>query len=124
MVRATNGPANRQRKNRRFKAAKGYRGGRSTLWRTVQETLLRAQAFATADRRRKKRDFRAMWIVRISAAAKLRGMPYSQFMDGLKKAGIALDRKQLAELAIHDPAAFDALVQEARDARATAAAAV
>lgn len=117
MVRATNGSASKQKKNRRFKEARGYRGGRSRLWRTVSETLLRANAYATADRRRKKRDYRAMWIVRISAAARARGISYSVLMDGLAKAGITLNRKQLAEIAIHDPAGFDGLVESARAAR-------
>jgi large subunit ribosomal protein L20 len=117
MVRATNGSASKQKKNRRFKEARGYRGGRSKLWRTVSETLLRANAYATADRRRKKRDYRAMWIVRISAAARARGISYSVLMDGLHKAGIELNRKQLSEIAIHDPAGFDGLVEAARAAR-------
>ena len=116
MTRATNGAASRQKKNRRLKEARGYRGGRSKLWRTASETLVRAHAYATADRRRKKRDFRSLWIVRISAAARLRGISYSQLMNGLNKAGIELSRKQLAALALHEPAAFDALVAEARTA--------
>ena len=114
MTRATNGAASRQKKNRRLKEARGYRGGRSRLWRTASETLVRAHAYATADRRRKKRDFRSLWIVRISAAARMRGISYSALMDGLKKAGIALSRKELAALALHEPAAFDALVDEVR----------
>jgi len=121
MVRATNGAASKQKKNRRFKEARGYRGGRSSLWRTVSETLIRANAFATADRRRKKRDYRAMWIVRVSAAARARGMSYSALIDGLHKAGIQLNRKQLAELAIHDPAGFDGVAEAAKAARAAAA---
>ncbi len=122
MVRATNGAASRQKKNRRLKEARGYRGGRSRLWRTVAESLVRAQAYAFAGRRRKKRDFRGLWIVRISAAARMRGISYSQLIDGLNKAAIQVNRKQLAELAIQEPAAFDALVAEARGARAAAAA--
>jgi large subunit ribosomal protein L20 len=118
MVRVTFGAVRRQKKNRYFKQAKGFRGGRSTLWRTVRETLLRAWAFSQRDRRAKKRAFRRLWIVRINAAARMRGMTYSAFVDGLKKAGVALDRKQLSEIAIHDPAGFDALVGEARSARA------
>lgn len=122
MVRATNGSASKQKKNRRFKEARGYRGGRSKLWRTVSETLLRAHAYATADRRRKKRDYRSMWIVRVSAAARARGMSYSALIDGLNKAGITLNRKQLSELAIHDPAGFDGVVEAARSARQAATA--
>ena len=118
MVRVTLGAPRHRKKVRYFKQAKGFRGGRSKLWRTVRETLLRAWAYSTRDRRTKKRQFRRLWITRINAAARLRGMSYSAFVDGLKKAGIELDRKSLSELAIHDPAAFDKLVEEARSARA------
>ena len=118
MTRVTMGSPRRQKKVRYFKQARGFRGGRSKLWRTVRETLLRAWAFSTRDRRVKKRQFRRLWIIRVNAAARMRGVSYSQFIDGLKKAGITLDRKQLSELAIHDPKAFDALVNEARTARA------
>ncbi|MFO1011028.1 MAG: 50S ribosomal protein L20 [Planctomycetota bacterium] len=117
MVRVTMGAPRRQKKNRYFKQAKGFWGGRSRLWRTVRETLIRAWAFSTRDRRAKKRTFRRLWIIRVNAAARMRGMSYSTFIDGLKKAKIDLDRKQLSELAIHDPKAFDALVNEARAAR-------
>ena len=117
MVRSTYGPARRQKKARRFKQARGYRGGRSKLWRTASETLIRAWAYATRDRKQKKRQFRRLWIVRVNAAARMRGVSYSQFIDGLNKAGVKLNRKQLAELAIHQPGAFDALVEEAKAAR-------
>ena len=117
MVRVTIGAARRRKKNRYFKQAKGYWGGRSKLWRTVRETLLRAWAYASRDRRHKKRVFRRLWIVRVNAAARIRGMTYSQLIDGLNKAKITLNRKQLSEIAIHDPKAFDALVNEARSAR-------
>ncbi|MFM7281797.1 MAG: 50S ribosomal protein L20 [Planctomycetia bacterium] len=117
MVRVTIGAPRRQKKNRYFKQAKGFWGGRSTLWRTVRETLLRAWAYGTRDRRHKKRIFRRLWIVRVNAAARSRGMTYAQFIDGLKKAKIDLNRKQLSEMAIHDPKGFDALVAEARTAR-------
>jgi large subunit ribosomal protein L20 len=117
MVRITMGAPRRQKKNRYFKQAKGFRGGRSTLWRTVRETLLRAWAFSQRDRRTKKRMFRRLWIIRLNAAARVRGISYSQFIDGLKKANITLDRKQLSEIAIHDPKGFDAIVNEARAAR-------
>ena len=118
MVRVTYGAPRRQKKVRLFKQARGYRGGRSKLWRTVRETLIRSWAYAYRDRRQRKRQFRRLWIIRINAAARMRGINYSQFMNGLKRAGIELNRKQLSELAIHDPAAFDALVEEARAARA------
>jgi large subunit ribosomal protein L20 len=117
MVRVTLGAPRRQKKNRYFKQAKGFRGGRSTLWRTVRETLLRAWAFSQRDRRAKKRMFRRLWIIRVNAAARMRGLTYSQFIDGLKRAGVTLDRKQLSEIAIHDPSGFDALVTEAKSAR-------
>lgn len=117
MVRVTYGAPRRQKKARYFKRAKGFRGGRSKLWRTVRETLLRAWSFAYRDRRQRKRQMRRLWITRINAATRMRGMSYSTFSDGLKKASIELDRKQLSELAIHDPGAFDSLVQEAKAAR-------
>lgn len=117
MVRVTMGAPRRQKKNRYFKAAKGFRGGRSTLWRTVRETLLRAWAFSQRDRRAKKRMFRRLWIVRVNAAARMRGMSYSAFVDGLKKAKVDLNRKMLSEIAIHDPAGFDSLVAQAKSAR-------
>lgn len=118
MVRVTYGAPRHQKKVRWFKQAKGFRGGRSKLWRTVRESVVRAWAYSYRDRRQKKRQFRRLWIVRINAAARMRGMTYSQFIAGLKGAGIELNRKQLSELAIHDPAAFDALVEEAKAVRA------
>jgi len=114
MVRVTYGAPRRQKKNRFFKQARGFRGGRSKLWRTVRESVVRAWAYAYRDRRQKKRQFRRLWIIRINAAARMRGMNYSSFIDGLKKSGIDLNRKQLSEIAIHDPAAFDTLVEKAR----------
>ena len=118
MVRVTYGAPRHQKKVRWFKQAKGFRGGRSKLWRTVRESVVRSWAYSYRDRRQKKRQFRRLWIVRINAAARMRGMTYSQFIAGLKGAGIDLNRKQLSELAIHDPAAFDALVDEAKAVRA------
>ena len=117
MTRITIAAPRRRKKNRYFKQAKGFWGGRSKLWRTVRETLLRAWAYSTRDRRAKKRQFRRLWIVRVNAAARARGMTYSQFIDGLKKANVDLNRKILSEIAIHDPAAFDALVGQARSSR-------
>lgn len=118
MVRVTYGAPRHQKKVRWFKQARGYRGGRSKLWRTVRESVVRAWAYSYRDRRQKKRHFRRLWVVRINAAARMRGMTYSQFIAGLKGAGIELNRKQLSEIAIHDPASFDKLVEEARAARA------
>jgi large subunit ribosomal protein L20 len=118
MVRVTYGAPRRRKKNRYFKRAKGFRGGRSRLWRTVYESDVRAWAYSYRDRRQKKRQFRRLWITRINAAARMRGVSYSTFMNGLKKSGIELDRKQLSELAIHDPGAFDALVERAKTSAA------
>ncbi|QDV11657.1 50S ribosomal protein L20 [Rosistilla oblonga] len=115
-MRTTKGAARTQAKKRLFKRAKGFVGGRGTLLRSVKETLLRSGAYAYRDRRVKKRDFRRLWITRISAACQQREMRYSQFMYGLKKADIQLDRKQLSELAIHDPQAFDVIVEQAKAA--------
>ena len=103
---------------RLFKRAEGYRGGRRKLLRTVKEALIRAAAYSRRDRRTKKRNFRALWITRISAACRARGVRYSEFINGLVKAAIILDRKILSAIAIDDPAAFDALVEQAKAARA------
>jgi len=118
MVRVTYGAPRRQKKVRWFKAARGFRGGRRRLWRTVRETVVRAWAYAYRDRRQKKRQFRRLWIIRINASARMRGISYSHLIDGLNKANIDLNRKQLSEMAIHDPAAFDAVVDAAKAARA------
>ena len=114
MPRAKGGPKTRQRRKKVLKQAKGYWGGRHRLYKSAAETVLRALAFAYRDRRAKKRDFRSLWILRISAASRALGLPYSVFMSGLKKAGVTLDRKVLAELAVSDPAAFARLVETAR----------
>jgi large subunit ribosomal protein L20 len=115
-MRTTKGAARNKAKNRLFKKTKGYTGGRGTLLRSAKETLVRAEAYAFRDRRVKKREFRKLWIIRINAAARERGLRYSEFIAGLKKAQIDLDRKTLSEIAIHDPAAFDAIVAKAREA--------
>lgn len=117
-MRTTKGAARRQSKKRLFKRAKGYRGGRGNMLRSVKETLVRAGVYAYRDRRVRKREFRRLWITRISAACAQRDMRYSQFIHGLKKAEIELDRKQLSELAINDPQAFDAIVDQAKAALA------
>ena len=116
MVRVRCGAPRRQKKLRYFKQAKGFRGGRSKLWRTVREAMIRSWAYSFRDRKQRKRQFRRLWIVRINAAARMRGISYSRFINGLGKAGITLNRKQMSELAIHDAAAFDALVEEAKSA--------
>lgn len=117
-MRTTKGAARRQSKKRLFKAAKGYRGGRGKLIRGVKETLLRAGAFAFRDRRAKKRDFRRLWIIRLNAAVKQHDLRYSQFIFGLKKAGIELDRKTLSEMAIHDAAGFKDVCDKVKSALA------
>ena len=118
MVRVTYGAPRRQKKNRYFKQARGFRGGRSKLWRTVRESMVRSWAYAYRDRKQRKRQFRRLWILRINAAARQNGMTYSRFINGLAKAQIDLNRKQLSELAIHDPKAFAALVEQAKGALA------
>ena len=116
MPRATKGAARRQAKNRWFKKAKGNRGARRTQWRRVQEAVVKAGTNAYRDRRLVKRDYRQLWITRISAATTQRGMQYSRFINGLKLANIALNRKMLSEIAIHDPETFDKLVETAKAA--------
>ena len=115
-MRTTVGVARKRKNNRLFKKAKGYTGGRRRLLRSVKETLVRAETFAFRDRRARKREFRKLWILRINAACRERGLRYSEFIHGCTKAGIELDRKSLSELAIHDPAAFDAIVEKAKAA--------
>src|SRR5262245_37532704 len=121
MVRVTYGAPRRHKKARYFRRAKGFWGGRSRLWRTVYESVVRALAYGTRDRHRKKREYRTLWIARINAATRARGLSYSAFIDGLKKGGGELNRKQLSELAGQDPAAFDQLVELARSSRPAAA---
>jgi large subunit ribosomal protein L20 len=115
-MRARKGAARRQAKNRLFKAVKGFVGGRGRLLKSAKETLLRAGMFAFRDRRAKKRDFRRLWIIRLSAAAEMRGLKYSRLVHGLKLANVGLDRKSLSELAIHDAETFDAIVAKVRAA--------
>jgi large subunit ribosomal protein L20 len=114
MPRARKGAARRQSKERWFKAAKGYRGARSRLWRRVKEAVIRAGIYSYRDRRSRKREYRGLWITRLNAACQARGLRYSQFINGLKNANIALNRKMLSEIAIHDPAGFDAIVALAK----------
>ena len=114
MPRATRIPATRKRKKKFFKRAKGFRGGRRTLYRTVRETVQRALAFSTRDRKKKKRHFRVLWTIRINAACRDNGISYSKFIAGLKRAKVMLDRKSLAELAARDGATFKQLVDLAK----------
>ncbi len=113
-MRTTKGAARNQAKKRLFKRAKGYRGGRGKLLRSVKETLVRAGAYAYRDRRVRKRDFRKLWIIRINAAVREHGLRYSEFVCGLKKAGIELDRRTLSEMAVNDPAGFGAIVERVK----------
>jgi large subunit ribosomal protein L20 len=112
MPRATNGPADRHRRSKVFKAAKGYIGRRGTLIKATTETVEKGWARSFKDRHRKKRDYRRLWIVRINAAVRAYGLSYSRFMAGLKAKGIELDRKQLADLAVNDPGAFEMLTRQ------------
>jgi large subunit ribosomal protein L20 len=114
MPRAKGGSKTRQRRKKVLKKAKGYVGGRHRLYRTANETVLRAGVFAYRDRKAKKREKRSLWIIRINAACRMVGIPYSKFIAGLKKAGIELDRKVLAELAYSDPKAFEKLAETAK----------
>lgn len=109
-MRVSSGKTRHKGKKRLFKAVKGNFGGRSKLYRTAKETLLRAGAYAFRDRRVKKREFRSLWITRITAACRERGLNYSTFVHGLKLAGIDLNRKSLSEIAIHSPSVFDEIV--------------
>lgn len=116
MARIKGAMATRKRRNKTLKLAKGYWGGKSKLFKTAKEAVMKSGQYAYIGRRQKKRDFRKLWITRISAACKMNGINYSQFMNGLKKANITLNRKMLSEIAIHDEAAFTALVEKAKAA--------
>jgi large subunit ribosomal protein L20 len=115
-MRTTKGAARARAKRKLFKRAKGFRGGRGNMIRSVKETLVRAGVFAYRDRRIKKRTYRNLWIIRINAACRMRDIRYSEFMHGLKAANIELDRKSLAEIAVSDPDGFDAIVAAVRQA--------
>jgi large subunit ribosomal protein L20 len=123
MPRVKNSVATRNRRKKILKLAKGARGGRSKLFKTAKETVRRGGQYAFRDRRARKRLFRSLWIARISAGARANGMNYSNLMNGLKKAGIEIDRKILADLAHNDAAAFTAIVDRARAAGAVVVAA-
>lgn len=116
MARIKGALATRKRRNKVLKLAKGYWGGKSKLFKTAKEAVMKSGQYAYIGRRLKKRDFRKLWITRISAGCKMNGMNYSTFMNGLKKAGVTLNRKMLSEIAIHDEAAFAALCTQAKAA--------
>jgi large subunit ribosomal protein L20 len=116
MPRVTSNVARLKRKNKVMKLAKGYFGGRSKLWKAAKEAVERAQKYAYRDRRRKKIEFRRLWITRINAAARLHELSYSRLMNGLRRAGVEINRKILADLAVRDPAAFEQLAEVAKKA--------
>ena len=116
MARIKGALATRKRRNKVLKLAKGYFGAKSKLFKTAKEAVMKSGNYAYIGRKQKKRDFRRLWITRISAAAKINGMNYSTFMNGLKKAGIAVNRKMLAELAVNDAAGFATLAKAAKKA--------
>jgi len=114
MPRVLPGHATRQRHKRMLKKASGFWGTRSKLFRVAKQFVMKAGVYAFRDRKARKRQFRSLWIIRVSAACDARGISYSKFMNGLKHANVFLNRKMLSEVAIHDPAAFDKLVEMAR----------
>jgi large subunit ribosomal protein L20 len=116
MPRVKGGPVTRQRRNRVLKRAEGYWGKRKNAFRSAVEAVNKAEAYAYRDRRARKREFRSLWVIRINAAVRAHGVSYSRFMQGIKKAGIALDRKALADLAVRDAAAFAKIVTVAQGA--------
>lgn len=116
MPRVTNAVATKKRRKKVLKATRGYFGNKSRLFKYAKEAMWRAGKFAYRDRRKKKTEFRQLWIVRINAACRANGMQYSRFMNGLKKLSIEMDRRSLSELAIHDEIAFKALVEKAKAA--------
>lgn len=116
MARVKGALSTRKRRNKTLKLAKGYFGAKSKLFKTAKEAVMKSGNYAYIGRRLKKRDFRRLWITRISAAAKINGMNYSTFMNGLKKSGIQINRKMLADLAVNDAAGFAALAKSAKKA--------
>ena len=116
MARIKGAMMTRKRRKKTLKLAKGYFGAKSKLFRTAKQAVMKSGQYAYIGRKQRKRDFRRLWITRISAAAKINGMNYSTFMNGLKKAGICLNRKVLAELAVSDAAAFTTLAEKAKAA--------
>src|SRR5450432_770822 len=117
-MRTTSAVPRNRAKKRLFRKVKGFVGGRRKLLRTATEALVRSGTYATVHRRLRKRDFRKLWIIRINAAIRERGLRYSEFIHGLEKAELGLDRKSLSEMAIHDPAGFDAVVARVKEALA------
>ncbi|MDR9467806.1 MULTISPECIES: 50S ribosomal protein L20 [Marinospirillum] len=118
MARVKRGVQARRRHKKILKLAKGYYGARSRVFRVAKQAVIKAGQYAYRDRRVRKRQFRALWIARINAAARINGMSYSRFISGLKKADIAIDRKVLADIAVHDQATFAAIVEKSKAALA------
>ena len=116
MARVTSGKVTHARHKKVIKAAKGYYGARKNAFRTATQAVDKANQYATRDRKNRKRNFRALWIQRINAACRARGITYSRFMEGLKSIDVDLDRKIMSDVAIHDEAAFDSLVNQAKEA--------
>ncbi|MBQ8883345.1 MAG: 50S ribosomal protein L20 [Oscillospiraceae bacterium] len=116
MARVKGAMMTRKRRNKTLKLAKGYFGAKSKHFKMAKQAVMKSGQYAYIGRKQKKRDFRSLWITRISAAAKMNGMNYSTFMNGVKKAGITLNRKMLSEIAINDPAGFTAIVEKAKAA--------
>jgi large subunit ribosomal protein L20 len=114
MARSTAAVPRHRKKKRYMKAAKGYWGARSKLWRIAKNAVERGWVYSYRDRKNRKRDFRRLWITRINAATRMHGLSYSKFINGLKQAGIEVNRKVLADLAVREPAAFEALVTQAK----------
>jgi len=119
MARATNAVARKRRKKKVLKEAKGYFGRKHSSYRFANEQVMRSDAYAYRDRRTRKRDFRRLWITRINAAARQEGMSYSEFIHGLQKAEVDVNRKMLADIAVNDPEGFRRFVELAREAAAT-----
>jgi large subunit ribosomal protein L20 len=115
MPRATSAPARNKKKKKLFKEAKGYFGGRKNLYRVAKDAVEKGWQHAYRDRKKKKRNFRALWIARINAAVRVHDLSYSRFISGLKEAGVELDRKALADLAVRNPEAFAAVVDRAKE---------
>lgn len=115
MPRTKRGPIARKRRKKILKLAKGYFGSKSKLFKTAKQQVMKSLQYAYRDRRQRKRDFRKLWIARINAAARSEGLTYSRFINGLKKADVEINRKMLADMAIHDKAGFDRLVQVAKE---------
>ena len=114
MARVKGAMKTRARHKKILKLAKGYRGAKSKLYKTANQAVMKSLSYAYRDRKAKKRDFRQLWIARINAAARMNGLSYSRFMNGLKKAGVNLNRKVLADIAVNDPQAFTALCEKAK----------